>query len=239
MANAQLLIVARGLSEIPAEDFRRAVEAAARAQGLGPGPWTYDATPSEARRASDSALVERVTSGPWEGFEITLGTTVPDAPHRVVISAFRQNLIGIPDSGDTSSIFGRVIDAVRGALTRPGVVMRIGFRTLRNTVSWDRGIPRSIDLSAGGVGGSSVGLVAVLGIAAIAMTVAGRRSGALSGTCLDRCGPRDRKCLAKCRPGFKYAGRTQVHAWTGKTWRFETEAESRKRAKAAKKRRAA
>lgn len=178
MANAQILVLVSAPSEISTETFAAIVERAARAQGLGLGPWTYDATASTMAQAG-SSFVERVVGGPWDGLEITSGTTVP-ASRRMVISAFRQNLAGLPDNAaGADAALSALGTIVRAELSSRGSV-RLATRTTRNAISWDRGVPRPIDLSETGQT-SGIGWGVVAGLTALAIfVVRGNPSGSSS-----------------------------------------------------------
>lgn len=177
MANAQILILVTSPTEVPAEVFQGAVERAVRASGLGLGPWTYDATAVTLRR--EGTLTERVVGGPWDGLELTSGTPLSAATRRAVISAFRQNISGLRDGTVDSEIMG-VHAAVRQSLASRGE-LRVAFRTTRNAISWDRGVPRPIELSqTGQTAGIGWGVLAAIG--GLALIVArGNPSKGLSG----------------------------------------------------------
>lgn len=164
MANAQVLIAVRSPAEIQADVFQVSVAEAAREAGLGLGRWTYDATPVT---VSSDGAVETVRGGPWDG--ITFSTHDRAGDRRVVISSFRQNLTGLPSTAlEADARLQRLMASVGGILTARGVptTRRTAFRTTRNLVSWDRGIPAAIDLSADGAG-PGMGLLAVLGVAGL------------------------------------------------------------------------
>lgn len=156
MAFAQILLLTRGLAEVPAEALRAAVEAAARREGLSPGSWTYDAS---AGTVVSDGTEERITDGVWAGFSSAPSTPLAAGTRRQVITSFRQNVSGPITEGTDGGTLARVSAAVRAALGAASIpVLRSGFRTIRNRLAWDRDIPRAIELGGGGGGGAALGL---------------------------------------------------------------------------------
>lgn len=179
MANAQVLILVRSAASMPPDQIRAIVEAASRASGFTPGPWSYDSqfvnimpgtTPDTTGTPVPAAVVR---GGPWDGLSwSTAGLApVPPAGVRVAFNAFRQNLLNGPaDPGTGNWPFGTAgVDAALAALG--AVVVRRAFRGPSNAIRWDRSIPAPIALAASGgppAGGGSSGAGWALGILAIA-----------------------------------------------------------------------
>lgn len=188
MSTAQLLVVVVGPSEVPAERFQSAVGEVSRRLGLTPSSWTYDAT--SATMVNDGPT-GTISDGPWSG--TTFNTTTATGSRRVVISAFRQNVAGVPDS-TVRGADGRLpadvaLDSlstgVRAIVTVGASGARSAFRTLRNAISWDRGIPRALDLGAGG-GGNAIGWGVVAALGALGLFLVGAKTGANAGARRER-----------------------------------------------------
>ncbi|NJN64517.1 MAG: hypothetical protein HC882_06285 [Acidobacteria bacterium] len=155
MATAQILLVVKAPGDIEPSVFQTLVEGAARAAGASPSAWTYDATPVLLERDVDSALVQTVKGGPWNGLQFTSGSALPPGQSSAVVSAYRQNIVGVTP-GRENSVGTQINERVGEALRARGEV-RSGLKYLRHPISWDRGIPAAISL---GTGGSSAGGVA-------------------------------------------------------------------------------
>lgn len=184
MASAQILLLVRGTAEISAEEFRNAVADAAQAQGLTPSAWTYDAVSATAQMPA-GASTESVVGGPWAG--VVLGSVVPTpavGSVRVVLSSFRQNLAGLSENvAEADAQLSAVSSAVRASLAGTGRGVKSAFKTLRNAISWDRGIPTRLELGASGSGpGMGWAVVASLGVLAIIVARGGKSSSSSSST---------------------------------------------------------
>jgi hypothetical protein len=169
VATAQILIHLISRSEVSAEAFQRAVLAAASAQGLTPGPWSYNALAVRVA-ATDSSLVGVIQGGPFDGQEITFGTAF--TPGQFMLNAFRQNVSTVNPDIATSQFEG-MTTSVRAAL-QPFAALRTGFRTLRNRVGWDRDVPAPIALDATASSGLGWGVVALLGVAGLYVAAQGK-----------------------------------------------------------------
>lgn len=182
MAYAQILLLLRGATEVPAEVLRASVEAAARREALSVGSWTYDVSPGTV--VSDGTE-ERVTDGVWAGFSSAPTGALPAGSRRQVLTAFRQNVSGQIVDGADGGTLARVAALVRADLQARGVgaLLRSGFRTLRNRLAWDRDIPHAIELGDGGLGaGSTIALgLLFFGLATMYGSGATKRRGGLKG----------------------------------------------------------
>jgi hypothetical protein len=157
MATAQILLAVKAPGDVPRETFQSAVEAAVRSVGGATSAWTYDATPVLLERDTDSAFVQTVKGGPWAGLSWTSGTALPAGQSSAVISAYRQNVVGLPAGG------GATLAETVGTALRAFGEVRSGVRTIRNTISWDRGVPAAIPIAGSG-SGSAQGVAAAAGI---------------------------------------------------------------------------
>lgn len=160
MANAQILLVVRGL--VSAEALRSAVETAGRAGGFVAGPSTYASGSSTAIR---QGVVGTFSAGPWLGFEFP-GETLPSVPSNVEWSAIRMNLLDGRDGSEALTLVGNAL------LAMPSVI-RMASRGPRNAISWDRGVPAALPLSEASSpgargGGFLLGLTVVAGLAWLA-----------------------------------------------------------------------
>jgi hypothetical protein len=181
LANAQLLIYVLRPTEVSSEAFQAAAVTASRSRGLTPGAWTYSAVPVNLVASGDSRLVARVSGGPLDGQEFSFPSAF--TPGRFMLSAYRQNVAGVPDEGDTSGVFSGFLTVFREAAglgATSSTTSRAGFRTLRNAMSWDRGVPRVLELGGGASGsGLGWGVLALIGVGGI--YVASRGSTGFSG----------------------------------------------------------
>ncbi len=161
MANAQVLVLVRSSAPLSAEQIQGPIEAAARAAGFTPGPWTFNT------QAVPIAAGGTVSSGPWAGD--TVSETIPAAGGVLTFNAYRQNLLNGPEP--TGAAGWPISTSTVGALLRalPGVSStRIAFRAPGNFISWDKGIPAPIELTASSPSsgwGMAAGLLAVAGLA--------------------------------------------------------------------------
>lgn len=181
MATAQILLVVKAPTDVPREAFQSAVESAARAAGVATSSWTYDATPVLLERVDQpnpddpgfGSRVDRVKSGPWNNFVFNAISSAPvGSQSSAVLSAYRQNLVGVPET--SSSVLTVISTAVRSALGSYGEI-KSGFKTLRNPVPWDRGIPAAIAISGGGGAGGIVTAAGIFGLLTLGAIYYGNR----------------------------------------------------------------
>jgi hypothetical protein len=182
VANAQVLVLVRSSAALDASQIQGPIEAAARAAGFTPGPWTFNTqsvqvTPVAAGGGS-------VAGGPWAGD--TVSETVPAAGSRLQFNAFRQNFLNGPDPSAATPSWPFSTSAVGSTLRAlPGVSSaRIAFRAPGNSISWDRGVPAPIALIAtapSGSNGALLGLFAVGVLAFVASRGSSARRPALAG----------------------------------------------------------
>lgn len=171
MATAQILIYIVRPTEVPVDTIRAAVTAAAQAQGLTPSAWTYAST------AVSISPDGTVTGGPLDGVTFPFTSL---SSHRLIVSAFRQNVAGLPEGGDAlATALNALRDAIRPALvpsSTPNVAMKIATRTTRIQVSWDKGVPAPLALpgEAGAGGGLGWGVLALIGVGAVYIAAQGK-----------------------------------------------------------------
>jgi len=173
MANAQVLVLVRSSSALTPEQIQGPIEAAARAAGFTPGPWTFNTQPVQVVPATGGGGT--VSGGSWNG-DVLTSETVPSAGLRLTYNAYRQNFLNGPDPSTTASwpFSTSAVGAMLRAL--PGVTStRMAFRSPTNSISWDRGVPAPIDLVATSATGSSGILMGLFAVGVLAF-VASRGS---------------------------------------------------------------
>lgn len=181
MANAQVLIQVRSTVDLsPGSQIQAIVEAAARAAGFTPGPWTFVSTPTPVAPVASGGGV--VNSGPWGPTATfpatTVGETIRPTGMTLFFNTYRQNLLNGPEPtrGETSTPWpfpSAIADAMAASLRAlPGVTgVRAGYRSPSTVIAWDRGIPAPISLVATAPPqnfGALWGLLAIAGLAFVA-----------------------------------------------------------------------
>lgn len=166
MANAQILLIARGRDAVSAESFQAIVGEAIRSAGYTPGQWTYDVTRAVADSSGGSTPRETIVGGPWDGLtsDVTSGG-LPAGRHNVVISSFRQVVAGETTDARLQQALDAIPRTIPASDGSTAVLVRRAVGTLARAISFDRGIPGPVNLSVGGAGsGIGWGVLTAIGL---------------------------------------------------------------------------